>query len=64
MNQKTFTAVAVVIFLLIAVLHGLRLIYGWEAEIGGLVMPLWLSGAALVIAAALAYQGFRLIRQS
>ena len=60
MSQKTFSFVAAVIFLLIALLHVLRLVYGWAAVIGGWTVPIWVSWAALVIAIFLAYQGFRL----
>lgn len=60
MNQKTFSAIVAPIFLIIAVLHILRIVYGWTAVIGGWMLPLWLSWAALVISAYLAYTGFRL----
>ena len=62
MNQKKFSKVAGVIFALIAVLHAARLLYGWEAIIGSVAIPLWISGAALLIAAYLAYQGLRLAK--
>jgi hypothetical protein len=62
MNQKTFSFVGAVIFLLVALLHGLRLVYGWSAVIGGWSVPTWVSWAALVIAAVLSYQGFRLAK--
>ena len=64
MTQRTFSKVAGVIFLLIAILHALRLAYGWPAVIGGWAVPMWLSWAALIIAGYLAYQGFRLSKRS
>jgi hypothetical protein len=48
------------VFLIVAVLHLLRIIFGWPARIGGLDIPLWASWLALVVAGALAYFGFRL----
>ena len=60
MNQKIFSLVAAVVFFLVALLHVLRLAYGWSAVIGGWTVPIWVSWAALVIAVFLAYQGFRL----
>ncbi len=57
-DQKTYSFVTAIIFLVIAVLHLLRLILGWHAEIGGWTMPFWLSWAALVVAGYLAYTGF------
>ncbi len=48
------------IFLIIALLHAVRIFYGWEAVIGGLVAPKWVSWIALAISAYLAYAGFSL----
>lgn len=47
-----------VIFLLIAVLHALRLYLGWGAVIGGWDVPRWLSWLAVVFAGYLSWQGF------
>ena len=60
MNQKTFSTVTLVIFSLIALLHALRLVYGWNAVIGGWSVPMWLSGLAVVLAGYLAYSAFKL----
>lgn len=60
MNQKNFSTVTLVIFLLIALLHALRLVYGWNAVIGGWEVPMWLSAVAVVLAGYLAYNAFRL----
>lgn len=57
MDQRTYTRLTGVIFLLIAVLHLLRILYGWSAVIGGWTMPMWLSWAALIIGAYLAWWG-------
>lgn len=56
MEQKTFIKISGWIFGVVAILHALRLIYKWEAIIGGFVLPLWLSGVAIVVAGYLAYQ--------
>ena len=47
------------LFVVIAVSHLLRIIFGWSAQIGGLDIPVWVSWLAVVIAGALAYFGFR-----
>lgn len=62
MDKKTFNGVAGVIFLLIAVLHALRMLYGWDAAIGGWAVPMWFSWAGVVIAGYLAWSAFRLKR--
>ena len=60
MNQKIFTVTAGVVFSLIAVLHALRLLLGWDAVIGGWTVPIWLSWVALAGAGYLAYTAFTL----
>ena len=62
MNQKTYNAITAAVFLVVALVHLLRIGFGWTAEIGDLVIPLWLSWLGLVVAGALAYFGFRQIR--
>ncbi len=62
MNHKTFASVTGIFFLLVGVLHALRLIFGWSAIIGGIVVPLWASAVAIIIAAYLAYQGLKMSR--
>ncbi len=64
MNQKTFSLTAGVIFSLVALLHVLRLVFGWEAIIAGWVVPPWLSGVAMLIVGYLSYEGFRLSGKS
>jgi len=64
MNQKTFTVTAGVVFSLIAVLHALRLLLGWEAAIGGWTVPSWLSWLALAAAGYLAYTAFSVGKRS
>ena len=52
--MKPFTLIAVVVFSLVAILQLTRLILGWEVSVNGLIIPLWASGVALVVAAGLA----------
>lgn len=62
MGQKSFSTTAGVIFFLVALLHAVRILYGWEAVVGGLEVPPWVSGIALVISVYLSYAGLRLGR--
>ncbi len=55
MEQRTFNLVAGIVFSVIAVLHLLRVIFGWDAAIGGWDVPMWLSYLAVVAAGFLAY---------
>lgn len=52
--MKLFTKIAIAVFSLVAVLHLLRVIFGWEVIISGIVIPLWISVAGFIIAAGLA----------
>lgn len=58
MNQKTFMVTIGVVCSLIAVLHGLRILLGWEAVIGGWSVPVWISWVAVAVFAYFAYTAF------
>jgi len=62
MTQRTFFLVTAMLFLLIALLHAVRLLRGWQITIEGAVVPLWVSWIGLAITGYLAWQGFRLAR--
>jgi hypothetical protein len=53
--MKLFTKIAIAVFSLVAVLHLLRVIFGWEVIISGMIIPLWVSVAGFIIAAGLAF---------
>jgi hypothetical protein len=63
MNQKSFSLIAGIIFTIIALLHLLRIVYGWTAAIGGWIVPEWISWVALVIAGSLGYVGLGLSKR-
>jgi hypothetical protein len=58
MNHKTYANVTAALFLAISIMHLLRIMFGWEAQIGGLTIPLWVSWLALPITGTIAYFGF------
>lgn len=58
MTQRTFNTVAGLIFAVVAVLHGMRLLLGWDAVIGGWEVPHWVSWIALALAGYLGYTAF------
>ena len=58
MKQTTFNLVAGTVFLLIAILHLLRILLSWEAVIAGWKVPIWLSWLALALAGFLSYCAF------
>ena len=52
--KKPFTTLAALIFALVALVHLLRLIYGWVVTIVGADVPMWGSVVALVLSGVLA----------
>ena len=52
--RKPFTKLAVAIFSLVALIHVLRLIFDWQVTIRNLLIPMWVSILAAIVAAALA----------
>ncbi len=64
MSQRMFSATTDVIFLLIALLHAFRIVFGVEWIVEGWAVPMWASWVAVPIAAYLAYQGYRLSKKS
>jgi hypothetical protein len=63
MRRGAFLLVISSIFALIALLHALRLVYGWKVTIGEWTVPIWVSWAGLLIAGYLACQAFLLKRK-
>lgn len=53
--MKPFTSIAIAVFTIVAVLHGLRILMGWEVTIQGAVVPMWASYLGLLIAGGLAF---------
>lgn len=60
MSRVTYTTITGFIFAVIAALHILRLVFRWDAQIGGWHAPVWFSIVAGVLALYLAIQGFLL----
>jgi hypothetical protein len=52
--MKPFTTAALVIFALVAILHALRMLFGWSVTLNGTDIPMWVSVIAFVISAGLA----------
>ena len=64
MSQRTFSLVAGLIFLVMAVLHILRLAFKWEVVLNGWSAPMWVSAVALLVATFLAFEGLKLSKRS
>jgi hypothetical protein len=57
--KKPFTTIAVGVFVLVALVHVFRLVFGWEVTIQGSVVPMWVSVLGAVIAGGLAVMLWR-----
>jgi hypothetical protein len=57
--MKPFAIIAILIFALVAFLHFLRFIFGWEIIINGAYHPRWPSIFAIILPAFLAVMLWR-----
>lgn len=57
MSDKLFYKLVSYVFLFIGAAHLLRALYGWEAIVGGVEIPVWVSFVAAAIALYFAYRG-------
>ena len=55
--MKPFTTIAIAVFTLVAIVHLLRLVFGWEVVVTGYVVPVWWSALGLIVAGGLAPDG-------
>jgi hypothetical protein len=58
-DQRTYNTVTAALFLIIAIVQLLRVVFAWPVQIGTVNIPLWCSVLAFVIAGTFAYLGFR-----
>lgn len=59
MTMKPFTLITNGLFVLVALLHILRIIFGWEVIINGTIVPMWISVVIPVGLAILIWLEFR-----
>jgi hypothetical protein len=62
--MKPFTLVAVVVLTLVAIVQLVRIALGWEVSVNGVIIPVWVSGIAVVVAGGLAFMLWRESRAS
>jgi len=53
--MKPFTTIAIVVFSLVALVQLLRVVLGWDVTVNGILISVWASVIACVIAATLAF---------
>jgi len=57
-SERMLVTIVGLIFLVVAVVHAVRLVFGWDIIVGDLVVPLWLSWVGVAFAAYLSYASF------
>lgn len=62
MTVRSYTLTSSIIFLLVAVMHLLRLFWQENMMIGSWQFPMWASIVAVVVAGFLSFAGFRLFQ--
>lgn len=61
--MKPFSAIAAVVFVLVALAQLLRLVLGWPVVVNDINIPLWASAIGCLVAAGLAVMVWREARQ-
>ena len=59
--MRAYIQITGVVFGLIALVHALRLILDWPAQVAGWAVPVWVSWVAILVAGALCAWAFRLV---
>jgi len=58
MKKRTYFITVSTVFVVVATVHFLRIVYGWPLEVGGLSIPMWVSWFGVIFIGSLAYHGF------
>ncbi|MCB1529680.1 MAG: hypothetical protein H6853_03555 [Rhodospirillales bacterium] len=58
MCSKMYIIVSACLFVLVALAHLSRVVYGWPLQAGSVEVPLWLSWVGLVATGGLSVWGF------
>ena len=60
---KFYVAISAIIFALVAIGHVVRIVQGWQVQLGDMGVAMSVSWVALVVSAALAVWGAMLLRR-
>ena len=59
MGHKSYCTVSGILFVLVAVAHLIRIVYGMTIQVGNIMVPMQVSWLGLIVPAALAVWAFR-----
>jgi hypothetical protein len=54
-SEKPVTMLAIALFVLVGIVHCIRLFSGWEITVNSIEVPMWVSVVGVAISAGLAY---------
>jgi hypothetical protein len=57
--MKPFTTIAIIVFSFMGFIHLLRLFFGWEVIISGMILPVWISAPGFFFTSGLAFMLWR-----
>ena len=63
MTKNNYIRITRVVFAAIALMHLLRLLYGWHVTIGAVAIPSWGSVVLVFFAGILALHGFNIVER-
>ena len=64
MKTKAYLMVSTAIFALVGIVHLMRFVLGWSAQVGTWSVPLWVSLLAVLVSASVAFWGMTLVRKT
>jgi len=62
--MRAYILISGAVFGVVALVHAVRLLLDWPAQMAGWVVPMWVSWIAILAAGALCVWAFRLARKS
>jgi predicted permease len=62
-SERVLLKIAGMVFLVVCLVHLLRLAFGWTLVVGTATIPLWLSWLGVLIAGYLSYSSFHFARR-
>ena len=60
MNHKVYCVISGIIFIVVAVSHAGRVVYGWHVQVEDVFIPMWVSWIGVLIPAVLSSWAFRI----
>jgi len=60
-QKRRYYYIVSIVFILVALLHFLRILNSWTLELGGYMIPMWMSWVVVILLGYLAVRGLTLV---